>query len=50
MRIGFDTSINKKKTKTDEKKIVEVVTTSNANSDTVAVGRGELKKNELKNG
>ena len=39
----------KKKTKTDGKKTAEAVATSNANSDTAAVGRGGLGKNGLKN-
>ena len=48
MRTGFDTSINKKKPKANDKKTVETVATSSANSDTAAVEWNELEKNELK--
>ena len=41
--------IQQKKTKTDEEKIVKMITTSNANSDAAVVERGGLRKNELKN-
>ena len=49
IQIGFDTSINKKKSKTNEKKFIEVITKSNANSDAAAVEKDESEKNGLKN-
>ena len=48
MRIGFNASTDKKKTKADGKKIAEAIATSSANSDAAAVERGGLAKNELK--
>ena len=48
MQIGFNTSTNKKKTKTNGKKTVEAVTTSSANSDAAAIRRDGFGKNELK--
>ena len=48
MRTGFDTSINKKKTKANDEKTAETVTTSDANTDAIAVGRDEFGKKKLK--